>query len=399
MMVGAIEMGLGPLDMGNRRNNRRLPLSILLLVALFALPIVAGRPARAAGTVAITTSTATPDAPQSISFHLEANAQGAEIAQVALLYHPTAMPAVERIGIPVDRGSRVALDYVLDTQVHFLPPGIDVAYQWQVTLGDGTVTRTPPATLFYMDTRAGWKKTTSGPVTLWWDGDNASIGQDAADTAVRAITNIGRTYNVPGDRPVRIVLYANQRDLQAALPPNGPTWLGGSSTPELDLIQAVIDPAGTGPVSSPATQIRQIIPHEISRLITYRASENPYNTLPAWLSEGLATANQEMPDLRLRPLLFDATSGGTLIPLRALNSPFPIDANRALLSYAESESVVNYIINAYRPGTMPALVAAFKDGLSYDEAAQRVLKEGIDELDKDWKASLNYSGDQGGITG
>jgi len=142
-----------------------------------------------------------------------------------------------------------------------------------------------------------------------------------------------------------------------------------------------------------------VIPHEVSRLITYRASENPYNTLPTWLDEGLATANQEGPDLRLRPLLFEAATGGTLIPLRALNSPFPLDPSRALLSYAESESVVGYIANAYRPGTIAALVAAFKEGLSYDEAAQRVLKEGIDALDADWKASLNYGGDQGGITG
>jgi hypothetical protein len=60
---------------------------------------------------------------------------------------------------------------------------------------------------------------------------------------------------------------------------------------------------------------------------------------------------------------------------------------------------VGYIANAYRPGTIPALVAAFKDGLSYDEAVQQVLKVSIDELDKDWKGSLSYGGDQGGIIG
>jgi hypothetical protein len=48
---------------------------------------------------------------------------------------------------------------------------------------------------------------------------------------------------------------------------------------------------------------------------------------------------------------------------------------------------------------MPALIAAFKDGLSYDQAVQQVLKVSIDQLDKDWKGSLNYGGDQGGITG
>lgn len=368
-------------------------------MALSVFPAIPVSPARAAGAVTVAASTAMPDFPQGITFHLEASAQNAEIAHVALLYHPAAAPTVERIEIPTERGSRVALNYMLDTQSRYLPPGIDVAYSWLLTLSDGTETRTPPATFLYMDGRETWKKITSGPVTLWWDGSDAGIGQDAADTAARTISRLSGTFNVPGDRPIRILLYANQRDMLAGLPPNSATWLGSSSTPPLDLIQAVVDPTRSGADSSPAVQIRRVIPHEVSRLITYRASENPYNTLPTWLDEGLATAHQESPDLRLRPLLFDAAASGTLIPLRALNSPFPLDPNRALLSYAESESIVSYITNAYKPGTIPALVAAFKDGLSYDAAAQRVLKEGLDALDTDWKASLNYGGDQGGITG
>lgn len=387
--------------MGSRltRYARRVSLLLALLLALAALPVSFPPPARAAGAVTIAASAATPDFPQDITFHLEASVQGAEIARVALLYHPAAIPTVERIAIPTERGSRVVLDYALDTQAHYLPPGIDVEYRWLLTLSDGTETRTPPATFLFMDGREQWTKVTSGPVTLWWDGSDARIGQDAADTAARTISRFSGAFHVPGDRPVRILLYTNQRDMLAGLPPNSATWLGGSSAPALDLIQAVVDPTESGADSAPAVQIRRVIPHEVSRLITYRASENPYNTLPTWLDEGVATANQEAPDLRLRPLLFDAATGGTLIPLHALNSPFPLDPNRALLSYAESESVVGYITNAYKPGTIPALVAAFKDGLSYDEATQRVLKEGINALDADWKASLNYGGDQGGITG
>jgi hypothetical protein len=274
-----------------------------------------------------------------------------------------------------------------------------VEYRWLFTLGDGSETRTAPATLLYMDDSIPWKKTTSGPVTLWWYNGDDSLGKNAADTAARTIDKLKGTYGVPGDRPVRILVYASARDLQAALAPNSAGWLGGVSTPELGLIQLVIDPTTPGMTSSASAQISRVIPHEISRLITYQASKNPYNTLPTWLDEGLATTNQETPDLRLRPLLYDAVTNGTLIPLSALNSPFPLDADRALLSYAESESVVGYILNAYRPGTIPALVAAFKDGLSYDQAVQQVLKVSIDELDKDWKGSLNYGGDQGGITG
>ncbi len=377
---------------------RHTSIAVLLLIAL-AAPLIPGVAVRAAGSVAVTTSTATAHAPQSIAFHLEANAQGAEIAAVWLLYHAVGTPAARRVHVPAERGTRLALDYTLGTQSPYLPPGIDVEYRWLFTLSDGSETRSAPATVFYMDDSVQWKKTTSGPVTLWSYSGDDSIGKDAADTAVRTIDKLKTTYNVPGDRPVRILVYASARDLQAALPPNSPSWLGGVSAPELGLVQMVIDPSTPGATSSAPAQIRRVVPHEISRLILYAASKNPYNTLPTWLDEGLATTNQETPDLRLRPLLYDAVTNGTLIPLRALDAPFPLDADRALLSYAESESVVGYIANAYRPGTIPAFVAAFKDGLSYDEAVQRVLKVSIEQLDKDWKNSLNYGGDQGGITG
>jgi hypothetical protein len=371
----------------------------IILLATLAASSIPGAAVGAVGSVAVAASTATAHAPQNITFHLEASAQGGEIAAVWLLYHAVGTPAVKRVRVPAERGSRVTLDYTLDTQVPYVPSGVDVEYRWLFTLGDGSETRTAPATLLYMDDSIPWKKTTSGPVTLWWYNGDDSIGKNAADTAARTIDKLKGTYNVPGDQPVRILVYASARDLQAALPPNSATWLGAVSTPELSLIQLVIDPTTPGMTSSASAQISRVVPHEITRLILYQASKNPYNTLPTWLDEGLATTNQETPDLRLRPLLYDAVTNGTLIPLSALNSPFPLDADQALLSYAESESVVGYIFNAYRPGTMPALVAAFKDGLSYDQAVQQVLKVSIDQLDKDWKGSLNYGGDQGGITG
>ena len=381
-----------------KRGIRQIPVTILLLMT-FAVSLLPGGAVRAVGTVAVAASTATAHAPQTISFHLDASGQGSEIAAVWLLYHAVGVPTVERIRVPAERGTRVTLDYTLNTQVPFIPSGIDVEYRWLFTLSDGSEIRTAPTTVLYMDDTIQWKKTTSGSVTLWWYSGDDGTAKSAADTAARTIDKLKTTYNVTGDQPVRILVYAGARDLQLALAPNSPTWLGAVSTPELGLIQMVIDATTPGMTSSASAQIGRVVPHEVTRLITYQASKNPYNTLPTWLDEGLATSNQETPDLRLRPLLYDAVTNGTLIPLSALNSPFPLDANQALLSYAESESVVGYIVNAYRPGTIAALVAAFKDGLSYSDAVQRVLKVSIDGLDRDWKDSLNYGGDQGGITG
>lgn len=375
---------------------RRAFVVLPLLLCLIATPLTSAlSPIGAASvTVNVTKSTAQAHFPDSIGFHLEATAVLGEIASINLLYHAANTPVVKRVRVPFERGQRAQLDYALDTKTDFLPPGIDVEYRWAFTLTDGTQYRTDPATLFYMDNQQQWKKTTSGQITVYWYSGDDAFGKDAVDTATRTVDTLKKTFNVNGDRAIRILIYASARDLRVALPPNSADWIGGNASTELGLIQAAI-----GPGRSAAAEIRRVIPHEISHMIVYQASLNPYNHPPLWLDEGLAVHNQETPDVRFRPLVRDAADNGKLIPVRALNSPFPLSQEQALLSYAESESIVNFIINAYGSKYIGALVSAFKDELSYDQVVQKVLKESIEELDKEWKASLNYGGDQGGITG
>ncbi|MDQ6603529.1 MAG: peptidase MA family metallohydrolase [Chloroflexota bacterium] len=376
--------------------NRRRIFIVPLMLCLLASPASAVlSPIGAAATpVTVSASTATPHFPQNIAFHLEANAASGEITALNLLYHAANTPVTKRVRVPVERGQRIGLDYALDTQTDFLAPGLDIEYRWAFTLSDGTQYRTDPAMLFYMDDQQQWKKKTSGPITLWWYSGDDAFGQDAIDTATRAADTLKKNFNVTSDRPIRILMYANARDLRVALPPNSAEWIGGGASTELGIIHAAIAPG-----RSAASEIRRILPHEMSHMVVYQASLNPYNHPPLWLDEGLAVHNQETPDVRFRPLVRDAADNGKLIPIRALNSPFPLSAEQALLSYAESESVVNFIITAYGSKYIGALVSAFKDELSYDQVVQKVLKESIEDLDKEWKASLNYGGDQGGITG
>jgi hypothetical protein len=375
---------------------RRRVIVLSLLICLLASPATAvlSPLSAAADAVTVGTSTATAHFPDTIAFHLEAEAASSEIASVSLLYHAANTPVIQRVPVPAERGQRITLDYALDTQTDFLAPGLDIEYRWAFTLADGTQYRSDPATLFYMDTQQQWKKMTSGQITLWWYSGDDAFGKDAIDTATRAADTLKKTFNVASDHPIRILIYANTRDLRVALPPNSAEWIGGGASPELGIIHAAIAPGQSSP-----SEIRRIIPHEMSHMIVYQASLNPYNHPPLWLDEGLAVHNQETPDVRFRPLVKNAVDTGTLIPLRALDSPFPLNADQALLSYAESESVVNYIITAYGSKTIGALVAAFKDELSYDQIVRKVLNKSIDDLDKEWKASLNYGGDQGGITG
>ena len=74
-----------------------------------------------------------------------------------------------------------------------------------------------------------------------------------------------------------------------------------------------------------------MVPHEISHLMLNQATWNPFNSPPNWLDEGLAVYLQETQESRFRQILDDAVDDGQLIPVRALNSSFPLDPDQARL--------------------------------------------------------------------
>ena len=75
---------------------------------------------------------------------------------------------------------------------------------------------------------------------------------------------------------------------------------------------------------------------------------------------------------RTTALLNEAAAENKLISVRSLSSPFSAHAEEAVLSYAQSYSVVDFLISAYGPGKMLELLNTFSEGSSYDGALSRV---------------------------
>ena len=90
----------------------------------------------------------------------------------------------------------------------------------------------------------------------------------------------------------------------------------------------------------------------------------------------------------------NAAEKGQLFSVRALNSNFPYDPSDTVLAYAESFAIVNFIIDTYGDEKFAALIAAYRTGVSHDDAMRAALGFDLDELDRLWKESLDYPGDQ-----
>jgi hypothetical protein len=373
------------------RASRRTLVRLAPLLFLIALSFGVFAPAQAATATGlqVQTDSAKVDFPRSLVFHLVADVDQS-IVSVETWYHPAYSPVTSVVRADFSAGAHVDVTNTVDMQLNYLPPGVDVLYRWRLTLRDGSVLETPEQTVLYMDTRYQWQTKTKGAVTVYYFAGDDQIGQAALDQTVKAINNMKQTFKLTADEPVRVVIYSSTRDFASALPPNSAEWIGGFTQPDLHLVVTGVDKN-----NDPMSEIERILSHEAVHLIMHQATENPFNEPPPWLDEGLATYYQAIADPRFGPVLQNAIKSGTLIPIKALNSTFPDDPNQALQSYAESQSIVNFILKSKGNDGMSALLKAYQGGVSNEQAVQTAFGESIDQLDAAWKKSLNYPGDRG----
>jgi len=382
------EVGSREYEVGSRGYG--LTLAILLLaVLLFPAPsaVIAGPAAFQETPIAVEEATVTWTFGQQAVFSIQATSS-ADITALYLYIQSAGNDRVEVTSVPVDPSPSVQATFTRDLRLFPFPPFGTVNWWWEVRDAAGHQLTTPPATFRYEDNRLNWFRRTAGPATVYSTVDDPQYMQAALDIAAVSLERISRSLNAPVPEKVDIYLYPSLADLQAALRMAGRAWMGGQARPELGVILVAV-PYDGGYMA----QMEQEIPHELAHLLVYRlAGPEGYRYIPAWLNEGLATANETRPDPNLDSLLERARNEGRLIPLRNLCPPFSTDPAEALLSYAESGSLVRYIRQQYGDSGIRALLQAYADGADCDGGVQRALHITLDQLERAWRADLSGMG-------
>ena len=382
------EVGSREYEVGSRGYG--LTLAILLLaVLLFPAPsaVIAGPAAFQETPITVQEASVTYTFGQQAVFSIQATSS-ADITALYLYIQSEGNERVEVTPVPAEPGSSVQATFTRDLRLFPFPPFGTVNWWWEVRDAAGHQLTTPPATFRYEDNRLNWFRRTAGPATVYSTVDDPQYMQAALDIAAVSLERISRSLNAPVPEKVDIYLYPSLADLQAALRMAGRAWMGGQARPELGVILVAV-PYDGGYMA----QMEQEIPHELAHLLVYRlAGPEGYRYIPAWLNEGLATANETRPDPNLDSLLERARNEGRLIPLRNLCPPFSTDPAEALLSYAESGSLVRYIRQQYGDSGIRALLQAYADGADCDGGVQRALHITLDQLERAWRADLSGMG-------
>ncbi|MEW6224518.1 MAG: peptidase MA family metallohydrolase [Chloroflexota bacterium] len=289
------------------------------------------------------------------------------------------------VDVPVAAGDATpALSYTLDLSGGgHLVPNTPIEATWAAVTADGLTVTSRTATVRYSDTSRDWKTLAGDVVRVHWYEGGQAFGRRALDIAEEAIANTGELLGVTETEPVDFFIYGDETTFRTALGPGTRENVGGQAHSDIRTLFALITPDA---IDDPWVGI--VVPHELVHLVLDTAVENPYRFPPRWLNEGLAVYLSESFTNADRRRVERAVASGDLLPLDALGGQFPTDADLTFLAYAESVSAVDHLVRTDGRDALFGLIGAYKDGLTDDEAFERVLGRDFAAFQDGWLAEL-----------
>lgn len=272
--------------------------------------------------------------------------------------------------------------YRYDARLNLLPPFARIVYWFDVTLTDGTSFTSQQFDFIYSDNRFAWQTVEDGALRVHWYEGEAAFGAAVLDAARRGIDSVRALLPMESAGTIDVYVYASGTDLQSALELGGQSWVAGHASPELGVAMISIPP---GPEQSNA--LERLVPHELTHVLLYQGLGPNYNRLPIWLTEGMASNAELIPNADLDATLAAAVDSNSLLPLSELCAAFPPDTGRAFLAYAQSKSFVRFLLDNYGTTGLSALVSAYADGMDCEEGARRALEQPLSQLEVRWRES------------
>ena len=352
------------------------------LVILTLLLLLVFSPVKAESDISVLDSSVTMDFPYSLAFNLEVESN-ADIVDARLHYQVDRMNYARVVSegwAEFTPATRVKTSWVWDMRKASLPPGAKVTYWWTIKDADGDEFQTSSAVVCFEDDRYQWQSLTNGEITILWYHGDGEFASELMNACQEGLARLTQEFGAYLERPVTVYVYASSQELQGAMI-SPQEWTGGVAFTEFGLIAIGISPDsidwGKG-----------ALVHELTHLVVHQIVFSPYGLLPVWLDEGLAMYNEGELSPQLRSRLEEAISGGNLLSVRSLCSPFSADPEKAYLSYAESYSLVEYLLDNYSGDNMLDLLTLIKQGSTYDEALIEAYGFDIAGLDTRWRESL-----------
>lgn len=261
------------------------------------------------------------------------------------------------------------------------PPGTELTWTWELTHADGTTSTTAPQSLTFSDGRFDWQTLSAEGIHLhWYRGEE--VGPLLLDAAVEGLQTLESEMGIQLQEDVDLYIYGSAADMRDALL-YVQDWAGGVAFEEYGAILIGVPPAsaeGWG---------RSTVRHELAHLVVGQFGQSCVGgSRPTWLNEGLAMVAEGEPQADVLESLKQALQTNRFEPLRSLNGSFSAHGTEAGIAYAQSYSVVDYLLETYGREAMQALLLTLAAGSGYDAALEAVYGFNVDGVEALWRAEM-----------
>lgn len=264
-----------------------------------------------------------------------------------------------------------------------LPPGAELWWQWEIQDALGNSLLTERQTLVIQDQRQTWQRVERQEITIQWYSGSSAFAQELLAIAERSLDRLAGEMKLSPTQPVWITVYPTSEEIQEVLI-RSTEWTGGVAFTEYGSILIAAAPGETG-------WAEEVIPHELAHILVRTATFNCRGgSLPTWLSEGLSVYAEGPISEFDRMMVTEALENGELPRLQTLEREFSAYTEAALLAYAQSAVLVDYLIEEYGAEKMSALLSGIQDGNSINESLTQVYDLDTQGIDSAWRISLGY---------
>lgn len=327
------------------------------------------------------------DFPESLTFNLVAQSNAGYIVSATLFYATRGEISTTRQVVEVDPASRVELTFTWDTSNITNPPSAPIVYHWELVDSSGNRASSQEELVFYDDVRFEWSILEDENIAVWWHDRPISFGGRVFEIAQEAFARQQEMFRSDPENQMRIIVY-NDFDEFAEWHSFVSEFTGGQAFPTIGVTTQIVSA-----YKSVENWLNDVIPHEISHLYFYQVTNHPLVDPPAWLNEGMAQLNEFSRDSNAIAFAERAIAGGDLLPLWSLSGSFGYQEEDVRLAYAEALSAAVFINERYGNDGISRLLAAYKNGLSYDEALVEGLGVTLIELQREWLAWMGVDPD------
>jgi hypothetical protein len=321
--------------------------------------------------------------PEGLAFRLSAQSD-ADITGLRLKY-TVAPDGVSALGQPTfDKGKQVNVTFDLKSgDRNYFPPGAEITWSWEIQDDSGSTFETERKTFVYEDKRFNWETIQEGNLILKYYTGGEARAREMLRSGRAAIDRMSKIQGVEVQFPVKVYIYASQKDGQPARTQQSQRFNEQVETGGVRVASdtVLIFESNTREV------VDSILPHELAHVVTKVSGEGPFGDVPAWLNEGLSVYAQRSPGTGYEQALDLAVRRDRVLSLPSISSS-PGDPSLVNLFYGQSGNVVKYLIDTYGEAKMAEFLRTFKNGARTDDATRAVYGVDLAGLENGWRQSV-----------